>query len=188
MTPPTAAKPHCIFFWKGRPQEGTTYWPDFHHTQFFFLSNIDLSVYPWTIRAISHDIHLSARSLQFTLMSVGRGCLKTSHGACLLAVFCHATRHLLLLSEVALHPIPHSRNLLRGDGASGAAASSCSRALHDDGRANFITDRTRYGETRVRKGRRRGERSRMPPWENKSSMYACMGELVACMLPMTSPV
>ena len=87
MTPPTAAKPHCIFFWKGRPQEGTTHWPDFHHTQFFFLSNIDLSVYPWTIRAISHDIHLSARFSSRSCRSVGRGCLKTSHGARFLRSF-----------------------------------------------------------------------------------------------------
>ena len=89
----------------------------------------------------------------------------------------------MLLSEVASRPIAQSRNLLRGDGASGGGASSCSRALHD-GRANFITDRTRYGETRVRKVRGKIKDAAM----GKQKQYACMGELVACMRPMTSLV
>ena len=88
MTPPTAAKPHCIFFWKGRPQEGTTRWPDFHHTQFFsFLSLQHRSICLSLDDKGNISRYSPIRSLQFTLMSVGRGCLKTSHGARFLRSF-----------------------------------------------------------------------------------------------------
>ena len=188
MTPPTAHRGQAPLYilQEGagrRPQHSTT-----HCTA--GLPSSPILLYPLQHRSICLSLddkgnisrYSPIRSLQFTLMSVGRGCLKTSHGARFLRSFAILQGILcfcLKLRRVRSHSLAtSSAEMVRVGGA-----SSCSRALHD-GRANFITDRTRYGETRVRKVRGKIKDAAM----GKQKQYACMGELVACMRPMTSLV